>query len=390
MPGWRPGAGGQALDGDAALHRTPEQAAEAVHAGGDGRGLDGVGAQLAAEQVVAGRGADVGEIGRHLCLQRGRVGVERRGVLERIGTLAKARLRPARHQLGCGHSRASQQACAATSASECPSRPGSPGHSRPASRSGRPEPGAVNRWTSRPTPTRGRGDGRPAGITRPDCAAPYSGPMPRAAVVVLAGGSGTRVGAGSTRCTCRWRAAASSPGHCSRPPRSPRSSPSCSSSGPTTSTSRTRCSAGGRRSRRPDGRRRRDPARIGGRRPGSPCAGGRERADRRDRHPRRRPSAGRRLAVPVGRQTADAVGGAVPVLAAPGVLRIENDGHPASDPRDAPRAARPCSDAAGFPRQGPARGLRGGARARVRGNRHREQRRGVLAGWSYERSRAAR
>jgi 2-C-methyl-D-erythritol 4-phosphate cytidylyltransferase len=40
-------------------------------------------------------------------------------------------------------------------------------------------------------------------------------------------------------------------------------------------------------------------------------------------------------------EMADAVGGAVPVLAAPGVLRIENDGHPASDPRDAPlRLAR--------------------------------------------------
>ena len=78
-------------------------------------------------------------------------------------------------------SSASQAACAATSPSEWPAHPSAPAQSSPASQHGRP---ASSGCTSTPMPTRTRGtvSGQNAG-------------MPTAAAVVLAGGSGSRLGA---------------------------------------------------------------------------------------------------------------------------------------------------------------------------------------------------
>jgi 2-C-methyl-D-erythritol 4-phosphate cytidylyltransferase len=78
-------------------------------------------------------------------------------------------------------SSASQAACAATSPSEWPAHPSAPYQSSPASQHGRP---AASGCTSTPMPTRTRGT-----------VSGQNAEMPTAAAVVLAGGSGTRLGA---------------------------------------------------------------------------------------------------------------------------------------------------------------------------------------------------
>src|SRR5215469_16109971 len=96
---------------------------------------------------------------------------------------------------------ASHAACAATSPSECPARPVSPGHSSPARCKGRP---ASNGWTSTPTPTRGTIP-RASGSSPPgECTVTGAGYRERLGPSTRAAPARTRRDAARTRRDGRW------------------------------------------------------------------------------------------------------------------------------------------------------------------------------------------